>query len=220
MTLLPLGPQTPPSTCEIPRTHGLFGQNVILEALSTSHAVDLWECAQGADESWTYLGYGPFSSFSEFSQHIERLADQLLQPFFAVIPINGKASGWMSFCDIEPQNSALEIGSIWFSNELQRTRASTEAIYLLLNYAFSEGFNRIAWRCNALNTPSRRTAERLGFVYEGTWRKAQIIKGRWRDTSWYSQLFEDWPENKAVILRWLSDDNFDEEGQQLTRLRE
>tara|TARA_B100000749_G_C18105162_1_gene333496 strand:- start:177 stop:485 length:309 start_codon:yes stop_codon:yes gene_type:complete len=73
----------------------------------------------------------------------------------------------------------------------RRTRAATEAIYLLLDHAFPSGFSRVAWRCNALNTPSRKAAERLGFVFEGTWRKAQIIKGGWRDTSWYSQIVEE-----------------------------
>lgn len=171
------------------------GRSVRLVPLNRCHAPELWQAAQDADESWTYLGYGPFRTLEDFEKHVVKLGDLTDQPFFAVIPSNGRACGWLSYCDIEPHNAAIEIGSIWFSPLLQRTRAATEAIYLLLDHAFSSGFSRVAWRCNALNTPSRKAAERLGIVFEGTWRKAQIIKGRWRDTSWYSQIVEEWPAN-------------------------
>ena len=183
------------------------------------HAPELWQAAQDADESWTYLGYGPFRTLEDFEKHVVKLGDLTDQPFFAVVPSNGRACGWLSYCDIEPHNAAIEIGSIWFSPLLQRTRAATEAIYLLLDHAFSIGFNRVVWRCNALNMPSRKAAERLGFVFEGTWRKAQIIKGRWRDTSWYSQIVEEWPANKPLFERWLADANFDLDGRQHSPLR-
>lgn len=136
-----------------------------------------------------------------------------------MVPSGEPPSGWLSYCDIEPHNAAIEIGSIWFSPRLQRTRAATEAIFILLDYAFKQGFNRVVWRCNALNLPSRRAAERLGFSFEGTWRMAHIIKGRWRDTSWYSQLAQEWPQNKANFERWLADANFDESGNQRSSLR-
>lgn len=215
----PIGPPAPASACVAPRKQEHVGRSVRLVPLSEKHADGLWQAAQNADESWIYLGYGPFASFDDFKRHIAKLAGLTDQPFFAVVPAGGAVSGWLSYCDIEPHNAAIEIGSIWFSPVLQRTRAATEAIYLLLNYAFEQSYNRVVWRCNALNAPSRRAAERLGFRYEGTWRMAQIIKGRWRDTSWYSLLAEEWPQHKAAFEHWLADVNFDEHNMQRSSLR-
>ena len=205
--------------CAVPAKCEHVGRSVRLAPLTSSHSLDLWRVAQDADESWTYLGYGPFGSFEEFVEHVSKLSNMADQPFFAVLPEGEKALGWVSYCDIEPHNGALEIGSIWFSPTLQRTKAATEALYLLLDHAFTEGFQRVAWRCNALNQQSRKAAARLGFVYEGTWRKAQIVKGHWRDTSWYSQLATEWASNKLLFDRWLEDANFDDAGRQLSRLR-
>ena len=219
MKHLPEGAIAPVPTCVILERREHVGRSVKLVPLDERHAEEMWDAARDADDSWTYRGYGPFTSFQEFKRHIAKLAALTDQPFFAVIPTAGGAGGWLSYCDIEPHNAAIEIGSIWFAPRLQRTRAATEAIYLLLDHAFEQGFNRVAWRCNALNLPSRRAAERFGFIFEGTWRKAQIIKGRWRDTSWYSQLIEEWPENKAAFSRWLADTNFDERGRQHSPLR-
>jgi RimJ/RimL family protein N-acetyltransferase len=219
MTQLPIGPMAPIPRCAAPGKTEHVGRSVTLAPLSDSHTSDLWRSARNAEDSWAYLSYGPFSSFDGFRQHVSKLEGMPDQPFFAVIPSGEHASGWLSYCDIEPNNAAIEIGSVWFSPRLQRTRAATEAMFLLLDHAFQQGFNRVAWRCNALNMPSRRAAERLGFVFEGTWRMNQIVKGRWRDTSWYAQLASEWPENKAAFERWLADANFDEDGRQRSPLR-
>lgn len=219
MHMLPIGPFAPEPECRPPTKQKLSGKSVALIPLSLNHASDLWKSAKNADGSWAYLGYGPFNNYEEFEKHIATLTALTCQPFFSVVPTGGSACGWISYCDIEPHNAALEIGSIWFSPVLQRTRAATEAIYLLLDYAFANGFNRVAWRCNALNVPSCNAALRLGFSYEGTWHQAQIIKGRWRDTAWYAQFAHDWPANKLLLDRWLADENFDEAGRQLSTLR-
>ena len=219
MPSLPIGPIASAPECRPPSKRSHVGRSVKLMPMTKSHAHELWRAAQKADESWTYLGYGPFGSFEDFEAHVARLEGLIDQPFFSVLPFNGNVSGWISFCDIDTDNAALEIGSIWFSPEMQRTRSATEAIYLLIDHAFSIGFNRVAWRCNALNMPSRNAALRLGFSFEGIWRQAQIIKGRWRDTAWYAQVSEEWPANKLLIERWLADDNFDANGRQYTSLR-
>lgn len=219
MTSLPIGPIASIPECRPPSKRSHVGKSVKLIPLTRSHAPDLWHTAQNADESWTYLGYGPFESYEKFEAHVAGLEGLADQPFFSVLPSSGSVSGWVSFCDIDTDNAALELGSIWFSPEMQRTRSATEAIYLLIDHAFSIGFNRVAWRCNALNLPSRNAALRLGFSFEGIWRQAQIIKGRWRDTAWYAQFAEDWPANKLLFERWLADDNFDANGRQRTSLR-
>jgi RimJ/RimL family protein N-acetyltransferase len=101
---------------------------------------------------------------------------------------------------------------------LQRTTAATEAMYLMIRHAFDLGYRRCEWKCNALNAPSRAAALRLGFTYEGTFRQAAVMKGRNRDTDWFSIIDGEWPERRKVLERWLSPANFDVHGRQLTSL--
>lgn len=207
---LPLGPIAPEAERLIPALQRHIGRSVLLEPVAISHAIDLWDAAQLADTSWAYLRYGPFPSKGELGTHLQKIAGLEDQPFFAVIPFaSGRAEGWLSYCDISPRNSSLEIGSIWFSPRLQRTRAATEAIYLLLGHAFALGYHRVVWRCNALNAASMRAALRFGFTFEGTWRGAEIAKGHRRDTAWFSMLEGEWPARQARFEAWLDDSNFD-----------
>jgi RimJ/RimL family protein N-acetyltransferase len=120
---------------------------------------------------------------------------------------------------IDQKNGVIEIGSIVFSPSLQRTSAATESVYLLLKNAFELGFRRCEWKCDHLNLPSRVAAERLGFRYEGTFRKATHYKGRSRDTAWYAITDEEWPALDAAFRSWLADDNFDVDGVQRRSLR-
>jgi len=118
-----------------------------------------------------------------------------------------------SYLDIHPLDGVIEIGGIWFGTELQRTRAATEALFLLLSYAMDDlGYRRMQWRCNSLNVKSRNAARRLGFRLEGIFYNHMLSKGRNRDTAWYSILDDEWPEAREIIKAWLSDDNFDPAG--------
>lgn len=213
MTDVPPGPVVTETVRPLPGANRHVGKAVTLEPLSAGHVADLWDAAQGADRSWAYLKYGPFPTTQDLAAHVARISDLEQQPFFAVIPAtSGKAEGWASFCDIAPHDAALEIGSIWFSPRLQRTRAATESIFLMMRHSFAIGYHRVVWRCNALNDASRRAAGRFGFTYEGTWRGDGIVKGRRRDTAWFSILDHEWPAQQARFEAWLDDRNFDADG--------
>ena len=165
---------------------------------------------------WTYLAYGPFAT---------------LKP--------NTASGWSHGgtarsavpCHrrcarrVAPRDSArtcvsilrkasIEVGHLAFSPLLQRTPAATEAMYLMMRHAFELGYRRYEWKCNALNAPSCRAAERLGFTFEGIFRQATISKGRNRDTAWYSIIDREWPAIRAAFEDWLDPSNFDADGRQ------
>ena len=215
---IPVDPTPRPFPQRLPHQ----GQAVALEPLSVAHAADLWRAAEGAEQSWAHLRYGPFSTLDALAAYVEGLAARPEQPFWAVRPHkSGMAEGWLSLCDIYPADAAIEIGSIWFSPRLQRTRASTEAIFLLLAHAFDDlGYRRLVWRCHALNAASRRAAERYGFVFEGIWRAAAIVNGRQRDTAWYSMLADEWPAHRAALALWLDQANFASDGKMLASLAE
>lgn len=219
MNTAPLGPIVPEATRSLPGFECHVGKAVTLEPLSVRHIDELWEAGDAADVSWSYLKYGPFPSKDGLAAHIARISGLEQQPFFAVIPVSsGKAEGWASFCDIAPSDAAIEIGSIWLSPGLQRTRGATEAIFLMMQHAFTLGYHRVVWRCNALNAASLRAARRFGFTYEGTWRGDGIVKGRRRDTAWFSIVETEWPAQRALFATWLDDSNFDADGVALNPL--
>jgi RimJ/RimL family protein N-acetyltransferase len=199
-----------------------IGQSVRLEPLSIHHVDSLWLAAEGAEASWTYLRYGPFFTKDALAEQVLDLSGRNDQPFFAVLPkTSGVAEGWLSLCDIYPKDAAIEIGSVWFSPRLQRSRAATESIFLLMRHAFDDlGYRRLVWRCHAQNAPSRKAALRYGFMSEGIWRAGAVVKGWQRDVAWHSMLANEWPIHKAALLRWLEDLNFNQDGQARVSLSE
>ena len=140
--------------------------------------------------------------------------------FFAMLEkSSGDAVGYAAFMRIEPAHRVIEVGSILFTPRLQRTVGATEAMYLMARYVFEDlGYRRYEWKCNALNAPSRRAALRLGFTFEGIFRQHMIVKGRNRDTAWFSMLDSEWPKRKAAFERWLDPANFDANGRQRVSL--
>ena len=126
-----------------------------------------------------------------------------------------------TYLDIQPASGVIEIGGIWFAPRFARSRGATEALFLLLAYAMDDlGYRRMQWRCNALNEKSRAAARRLGFRFEGIWFNHMIVKGRNRDTAWYSILDTEWPAIRAAIETWLIPENFDAAGLQRRSLSE
>jgi RimJ/RimL family protein N-acetyltransferase len=209
MNDLHLGPVVDATPRPLPARVAIRGTHAVLEPLHPRHATELWQAAQDADGTWAYLGYGPFGSEAAMRDHVATLASIHDPMFWAVRSVaTGVASGWLSLMNIEPRNAAIELGGIWFAPRMQRTRAATEAMFLLLRLAADDlGYRRLVWKCNALNEASRRAADRLGFAYEGRHRAHMVVKGRRRDTDWYSILEDEWPRCRNAILAWLAPEN-------------
>ncbi len=187
-----------------------------------AHAEALWEGSGGRehDRLWTYLFAGPFPDRATFDADLAAKAASQDPLFFSILDnANANAAGYASFMRIEPAHRSIEVGSILYTPQLQRTRGATEAMYLMARHVFEDlGYRRYEWKCNALNEPSRRAALRLGFSFEGIFRQHMIIKGRNRDTAWYAMLDSEWPARKAAFERWLDPSNFDAEGRQKSPL--
>lgn len=212
-----LGAWIPPTN---PPEHGeLRGQYVTLEPLQrTQHAIPLFHAfKQSGEEMWTYMPLGPFGDAAELGQLLGALEKDRRTNAYAAL-VNNEPTGFLSHMRIRPDEGVLEIGWVTFATAMQRTAASTEAVFLLLGHAFSSGFRRVEWKCDALNAPSRRAAERFGFVEEGIFSKATHYKGRNRDTAWLALTNDAWPTIEAGFHRWLDPSNFDESGAQRTRL--
>jgi RimJ/RimL family protein N-acetyltransferase len=197
------------------------GRHCSLEPLDDRHARDLHTANLRDVEArnWTYLSYGPFATEDEYRRWLATTCLGTDPMFFAVIDrALGTATGVASYLRIQPEYGSIEVGHINFSPLLQRHRAATEAMYLMMKHAFDLGYRRYEWKCDALNAPSRAAAQRLGLSYEGIFRQATVYKNRNRDTAWYATTDADWPALRAAFERWLDDQNFDDEGRQRSRL--
>jgi RimJ/RimL family protein N-acetyltransferase len=195
-----------------------------LEPLATAHAAALWPAAEAAPESWAWLPHGPFPTAAAFRGYLRFAAMSGEELVWAVRPHGadgepGPAAGWLALLDVQPAHAAIELGNVWFPPGLARTRAATEAMFLLLDHAFALGYRRVAWKCNALNAASRRAAERLGFALDGVLRAHMVVRGKRRDSAYYSLLDAEWPERRAALLEWLGALNFDAEGRARAGLR-
>lgn len=220
----PVGPPVDTTPRSLPARIPIRGQYCMLEPLHRRHADDLWSAAEAgdprADASWTYLGYGPFTDKAAFTRHVAEFCAQHDPMVWAVRPLTtGQVSGWLALMDIQPKNAAIEIGHIWFSPRMQRTKVATEAMYLLLKLAADDlGYRRLVWKCDSLNAPSRRAAERLGFRYEGLLRAHMVTKGRRRDTAYFSILEDEWPRCRDALASWLDFANYGADGTALRGL--
>ncbi len=212
-----VGPSIPGWTpAPAPGPEAIEGTWARLERLHpASHADDLFRANAGHDWLWDYLPYGPFADAAAYRAWAEGYAGNA-DPFFYTIfdRATGHAGGVASWLRIAPEIGSIEVGHINLSPEIQRGRVASEAMFLMMAWAFSNGYRRYEWKCDALNLPSRRAAQRLGFSYEGVFRQATIVRGRNRDTAWFAVIDKDWPALKAAFLTWLSPANFDASGQQ------
>ena len=212
---------TPPP---IPERTMLSGRLCHLEPLDPSrHAAALYE-ANSVDQDgsmWTYLPYGPFETSTQYRAWMESVYTHKDPIFYAIVDNStNRPAGVASYMRITPQGGTIEVGHLAYAPALQHTAAATEAMYLLMDYAFTLGYRRYEWKCDTLNAPSRAAAQRLGFSFEGIFLQDRVIKGRNRDTAWYSIIDREWPALQAAFLRWLDPNNFDAEGRQRVRLSE
>jgi RimJ/RimL family protein N-acetyltransferase len=197
----------------------LTGRYGHVEPLKPDHAADLWDAVRGHDALWTYMAYGPFTDAKAFTDWLTSRVP-LDDPYaYAVVAPSGRAVGIVTLMSIVPANRSIEVGHIVYTPALQRTPLGTEAQYLLARYAFETlRCRRYEWKCNAFNAPSRRAALRYGFTFEGILRAHMIVKGRHRDTAYFSMLDSEWPARKANFERWLAPENFDADGKQKVSL--
>jgi RimJ/RimL family protein N-acetyltransferase len=215
----PIGALIDASPAKRPERTLLSGRVVDLVPLNAdAHADALFEGANGGDNDrvWTYLFDGPYADRAAFRAGIEAKAKSEDPLFFAIVDkASGKAVGYQTFLRIEPQHRVIEVGNIMYTPRMQRSVGATEAQYLFARYVFDTlGYRRYEWKCNALNAPSKRAALRFGFSFEGVFRQHMIVKGRNRDTAWFSMLDSEWPKRRAAFEQWLAPGNFDAAGRQ------
>ena len=207
-----------------PARIGLIGRYVALQPISVLHVPGLHAslCGPGDDALWTYRTTPRPETESALADLVDEWEAPGADLTWAVVPtVTGEAAGMTSLYRVDPAHGQAEVAAVLYASSLQRTPGATEATYLLMRYAFDGlGYRRFEWKCDALNEPSHQAALRLGFTYEGRFRNHLVVKGRNRDTDWFSVTSEEWPAVKLALQTWLQPDNFDEAGQQRLALSE
>ena len=209
---LPVGETVEIRAAAAPSSAPMEGRFVRLVPVEPSHATALFEASHGDEATeamWTYLSYGPFADEAQMRSWLEGIAGSDDPRFFTVIDLaTGDPVGVVSYLNIVGPDRRIELGHIWYVPAAQRGWANTETAYLLMRRAFDElGYRRVEWKCDALNARSRAAAERLGFTFEGVFRQHMIVKGRNRDTAWFSITDAEWPARRAAIETWLAADD-------------
>jgi len=205
----PLGDPVDPAPAVAPAANPMLGTWVSLVPVDPAgHASDLFAASHGSPERdgvWTYMAYGPFPDEAAMATWLTDCVASNDPRFFTVLDRrSGIPVGVVSYLNADTAMCHVELGHIWYGPSAQRTRVNTETIHLLLARAFDElGNRRVEWKCDALNERSRVAALRLGFSFEGVFRQHMIVKGRNRDTAWFSMLDREWPVRKANLERWL-----------------
>ena len=196
--------------CPYPDVAVLRGTWCRVEPLSENHLDELYAELCGPDDAplWTYLPTGPYADKADFLQFVLDAADDTSSMALTVLDPDGRACGTARLMRIDQANGSVEIGWIVLARRLQRTTAATEAFALIARHVFELGYRRYEWKCDSLNEPSRRAAQRLGFRYEGRFRNALVYKGRNRDTDWFALTAEEWPAVAAAYDAWLDPANF------------
>jgi RimJ/RimL family protein N-acetyltransferase len=229
---VPLGDPVESSPASKPERRTLEGRYVTLVPIETSQAPSLYQtvCDESKPSVFPYMAVGPFDSQESFAKYIEQVRPSQDPLFFTIIPKEAlpgiparTPAGYLSLLSIDLTHRSIEIGHVTFSPALQRTTEATEALYLLMKHCMEDlGNRRLEWKCDSLNAKSRRAAERLGFTYEGLFRKHRIVRGKNRDTAWFSIIDDEWKDRAAVFDKWLDPVNFSEGGQvrSLEQIRE
>lgn len=214
MPSLPVGEPVEDGTARVPERRALPGRYVSLEPLDPAvHGEALWRAAHDgsaqAIELWTYMPYGPFEDAERMRAWLEEVVPSQ-DPLFLTVTGEEGPVGMASFLNADAAMRRIEIGHIWYAPRAQRSEANTEATFLMLREAFDRlGHRRVEWKCDALNERSRVAALRLGFTFEGVFRQHMVVKGRNRDTAWFSMLDREWPKARDAFERWLAADRED-----------
>ncbi|MEM7455809.1 MAG: GNAT family protein [Planctomycetota bacterium] len=209
---------------QIPGKHIIRGEHVTVEPVDWDRHGESLAAQIAGDENaglWTYIPAPAAAGLEELRAGAEYASANLNWSVMAIVRnADARALGMASYMRIRAEHGSAEVGCIIFGRQLQRTRAATEAMYLMAKHAFDDlGYRRYEWKCDDRNEASKRAAERYGFKYEGLFRNDLVVKGQNRDTAWFAMTDSDWPDIRAGFERWLADENFDEDGSQKKSLR-
>ncbi len=198
----------------------LSGEHIRLEPLDHRH-VDGLVAAASIDPSlyqWSPVPQGGGEAARYVDTAIAWRDAGSAVPFAIVRLQDGTVIGSTRFFNIErwawPQDhprhgqivDACEIGYTWLASSAIRTKANTEAKFIMLAHAFETWqVLRVCLHTDVRNQRSRAAIERIGGKLEGILRAhrmaADFIP---RDSVRYSIIAAEWPEVKERLMQFLN----------------
>lgn len=97
--------------------------------------------------------------------------------------LGGSVAGLIGLYATSAQNLITEIGPIVVAPAFQHTHVSSNATGIIMHYALDLasastgglGMRRVQWRSNSMNVASVKTAQKMGFTYEGIMRWTFVL---------------------------------------------
>ncbi|MGC4408558.1 N-acetyltransferase [Rhizobium rosettiformans] len=210
--------------CPAPQPVRLEGRFVVVEPFDRSaHLHALWTGLGGMaiNPLLIYFTQPDFNGIDDFDAWLAAVQKGGWVTEVFRDKASGKIVGMANYMRPDPANGVVEIGGVAHGPAMSRSPLSTEAHYLLARHVFDDlGYRRYEWKCHNENEPSKVTAKRYGFSFEGVFRQHMLSKGKNRDTAWFSMIDSEWPLIRAAFEAWLSPENFDEAGRQRRRLED
>ena len=184
-------------------TPTLNNNRVSLEAIRPEHRDNLAE-ASGTGDLWrTWYTHipAPAAIKEEIGRRLSLQEAGLMAPWTIIDNTSGRAVGMTTFCNLDPANRRVEIGSTWISRASQGTGINPAAKLLLLTRAFEElGCIAVEFRTHWHNHQSRAAIEKLGAKQDGVLRNHTIFEnGTVRDTVVFSIIENEWPTVKFAL---------------------
>lgn len=195
---------------DYPDIHQLEGDYVVVRRINPKRDIDdLYSISHDPSEYqglFTYMSFGPFPSKSAMLAWLAEIAESKDPLYFSVFDKSRNIHvGMVSLLNIVPAQGRVEIGNIWYSPLVQKTKINTEVTYLFLKTLFRDyRYRRVEWKCDNNNVASKQAALRMGFSYEGLFRQHMIVKGKNRDTAWYAVIDAGWPVLEKNFETYLS----------------
>jgi RimJ/RimL family protein N-acetyltransferase len=189
-----------------------------------AHLENLWVAlgGSGTNDLLKYFPQDAFPNADGFGDWIEGA-----QKAFGWVTLvflenaTGDVVGMASYMRPDPKNGVVEVGSVAHGAKMQRSPLATEAHYLMAKHVFDDlDHRRYEWKCHNENEPSKATAKRYGFTFEGVFRQHMISKGVNRDTAWFSMIDGEWPVIREAFEAWLAPENFGPDGLQKRKLED
>lgn len=200
----------------------LAGEHVRLLPLSLEHLPAL-VAAAGEDRSnyqWTWVPDGEAAMRVYVEEALALRAERKAIPFATTVAETGQVVGCTRFANFEYHAWApgsthargadvpdgVEIGWTWLAHSAQRTKANTEAKWLMLRFAFEElGVRVVRLNTDRRNVRSRAAIERIGGRLDGILRANRAATDDTvRDSAAYSIIESEWPEVDAALRERLA----------------
>ncbi|WP_426229792.1 GNAT family N-acetyltransferase [Pararhizobium sp. DWP3-4] len=210
--------------CPAPMPVALEGRYVrIVPYDRAAHLEPLWQAFGGLEINarLQYFAQDDFRSIEDFDAWLTaaQKGGWITEVFYD--KASGDVVGMANYMRPDPANGVVEVGGVAHSFSMARSPLSTEVHYLMAKHAFEDlGYRRYEWKCDNRNEASKKTANRLGFSFEGVFRQHMLSKHANRDTAWFSIIDGEWPLLNAAFEAWLSPDNFAGDGTQKRKLED